>query len=226
MYSAILLSGGKGTRMMKNLPKQYLLIAGKPMIMHSLERLDAIEDIQEIIIVCEKDFVLSLNEMIYEYGIKKNIVYIPAGRTRQESVYNAIQKVKFEDVIIHEAARPFAVIDVFQRLIEAENRNATLGYPIPYTVAQGQACITGVLERNTLVNIQLPQKFRTEDLKQAHQMSIAEKKEFTEDSSMVFSYVNTDVEIIKGSDINIKITEPVDLEFAEIIYKEYIARRK
>jgi len=227
MYSAILLSGGKGSRMKKNIPKQYLLLAGKPIIMHSVERLDNIEEIEEIVIVCDNEYVDKIKTMFYEYSIKTNVIFAQSGKSRQQSVYNGLGKIKNDRVIIHEAARPFAMPDDFYQLINSQSDNAMLGYDIPYTVIKGNDNkVSDLLNRSELVNVQLPQKFLTKDLKNAHEKAKAENREFTEDAGMVYYYEKSNIEIVKGSNFNIKITEPIDMLYGDIIYKEYIARRK
>lgn len=222
MYSVIILSGGKGTRMAMQLPKQYLLLGGKPIIMHTIERLENIDDVNEIIIVCEDEFVSSLDLMLKQYNISKKVIYAIAGKNRQESVYNGIQKVTNDDVIIHEAARPFVLTDEFKKLIESEAENVIYGYSIPFTVVKGDDMITSTLERSDLVNVQLPQKFKCSILKKAHDIARKENKVFTEDSSMVFELCKEKISILKGSSYNIKITEPIDLHLGEVIYKEIV----
>lgn len=226
MYSAIILSGGKGRRMEKSLPKQYMLLAGKPIIMHSLERIDSISDIDEIIVVCENEYADAVHLMVEQYNISTPIKYVNAGVTRQESVYSGLQKVTNDNVIIHEAARPFVKCEDFYNLINEPSKNVTLGYPIHYTVVQGQNCINSLLDREMLINIQLPQKFETSILKKAHEIARNESKKFTEDSGMVYDCTQTDVRIIRGSSQNIKITEPIDMIVGEMIYKEYIRGRR
>ena len=226
MYSAILLSGGKGKRMMKDIPKTYLLLAGKPIIMHSLERLDRLNQINEIVIVCEEEYEGHIRLMLKQYNIETTVKFSKAGSTRQESVYNGILSVTNENVIVHEAARPFVTENDFVNLFNETEPNAILGYPIPFTVIKGDESVTDILERSDLVNVQLPQKFSTALLKEAHKKAIKEGKVFTEDASLLFHYCGTTIKIIKGNDYNIKITEPIDLLIGEIIYKEYIVRRK
>lgn len=222
MYSVILLAGGKGTRMKKKTPKQYLLLAGKPIIMHSIERLDKIEKINEIVIVCEDEYVLILKELIAKYNIKTKIVYAKAGINRQMSVFSGLQKITNDDVIIHESARPFVKKEDFERLIECPEENVTFGISIPFTVVKGDEKINSLLNRSELINVQLPQKFEAEKLRLAHDLAIRDKKEFTEDAGMVYTYTNTAVKILQGNHENIKITEGIDLAVGEIIYNEYI----
>ncbi len=196
------------------------------MIIHSLDRLDHIEEIDEIIIVCVPEYEDSLQLMLYQYNITKKVIFAKAGETRQASVYSGLLACEQEDVIIHEAARPFANTNDFKRLINAECRNAILGYDIPYTVVKGDDKITGILNRSELVNVQLPQKFEKDVLLKAHNRAIEENKLFTEDAGMVYYYENCRIEIVKGSANNIKITNPVDLITGEMIYKEYVNSRR
>ncbi len=226
MYSAILLSGGKGTRVKKEIPKQYLLLAGKPIIMHSLERIDQLSEVNEIVIVCEEEYVSKISLMAKQYAIEKKAIFVQAGETRQESVYNGLLAAENENVLIHEAARPFAVYEDYIRLIETEKSNAILGYPIPFTVLKGGKCVEGILKRSELVNVQLPQKFAKTPLLKAHEKAKKEHRVFTEDASLLFYYSKADIEIVKGNSYNIKITEPIDLTMGEEIYTEYIARRR
>lgn len=176
MYSAILLSGGTGTRMRKDIPKQYLLLGGKPMIIHTIERFDRLDAVDEIVIVCAPEYEDSLKLMVHQYNVLKNVIFAESGETRQASVYSGLKASNQADVIIHEAARPFATIDDFERLIASENRNAILGYDIPFTVVKGHDEITGILDRSELVNVQLPQKFEKSLLIECHEMAVKEKK--------------------------------------------------
>ncbi len=226
MFSAIILSGGKGKRMERERPKQYLLLCGKPIIMHSIERMECIKDIGEIIIVCENEYIPAIKKMLGEYNITTPVKFALAGATRQESVYSGLKEVSCENVIIHEAARPFVKCEDFRKLIDDPAKNATLGYPVSFTVAEGIEYVTGILNRNVLVNIQLPQKFQTDVLKKAHELARKEQRMFTEDSGMVFELTETNIKIIRGSSENVKITEPIDLICGEIIYAEYIKGRR
>lgn len=226
MYSAILLAGGKGARMQKSVPKQYLLLAGKPVIIHSLERLDELDEISEIVVVCEQEYTETITQLLTQYNITKEVFFALAGQTRQESVYNGLKKARNEMVIIHEAARPFATINDFKKLIAANSTNALLGYSVPYTIVEGDKKLDRILDRSKLINVQLPQKFSRFELLKAHEKAFREGCQFTEDASLLFYYEKSNIEIIEGSNYNIKLTEALDMLIGEIIYKEYIARRR
>ena len=217
MYTLILLSGGVGSRMQNNIPKQYMLLAGKPMIMHVLEKVDLLESVSKIIIVCADEYRSSISLMLDQYGIKKPIAFAPAGETRQASVFSGLKLVETANVIIHEAARPFVRVEDYQELIDE----------IPFTVVEGHTNVEGLLDRSVLVNVQLPQKFCTKLIRDAHKKAAEENRHFTEDASLLYYYYpNTEIKIVRGKEYNIKVTTRIDLLSGEIIYDEVFRRRK
>ncbi len=227
MYTLVLLAGGKGTRMKKEIPKQFLLLSGKPIIMHTFERIEKIEEIEEIILVCEETYISIIEEYRKNYNLKKKIRYAKPGGTRQESLYNGLKLVNTESVILHESARPFVKISEFKELINCNEKNVTYTYPIQFTVLQANNNkINGILDRSQLVNIQLPQKFETKLLLEAHEKARSEKKQFTEDASVLYYYEKAEIKTLKGSEYNLKITEPLDLIVGEILYKENLIRKE
>lgn len=226
-YTFVLLSGGIGSRMQQSIPKQYMLLAGKPMVMHVLDKIDTIEDIEKIVIVCADEYRLPLDLMMEQYQICKPIVYAKAGESRQASVLSGLRFVETENVIIHEAARPFVTVDDYKELIDCPMENAMIGLDIPFTVVKGHENLEGIMTRSELVNVQLPQKFNTRLVLEAHERAAKEQRMFTEDASLVFHY-NPDVliKIINGKDYNIKVTTRMDMLIGEIIYDEIFRRRK
>lgn len=227
MNSLVLLSGGIGTRMHNNIPKQYMLLAGKPIIMHTLERMDEIKNLKEVIIVCDKSYISNISFMIEQYNVKTPIRFAEAGKTRQESVLSGLKMVTTDNVIIHEAARPFVKVEDFNELIDIPETNAIYGAPIPFTVIRGGNYVEGLLNRSELVNVQLPQKFETKLLLDSHIKAAEEKMIFTEDASLVYYYYpSVKIRIIEGKEYDIKITTPTDLITGEQIYKEYFSGRR
>lgn len=227
MYTLILLSGGVGSRMHNSIPKQYMLLAGKPMIMHVLEKVDAIESIAKIVIVCADEYQSSLSLMLEQYGIQKPVEFASAGKTRQASVLSGLKKVETSNVIIHEAARPFVKVEEYQELIDEPCENAMIGSDIPFTVVEGHENVEGILDRSSLVNVQLPQKFNTKLIRDSHLKAEEEGAFFTEDASLLFHYnPKTKIRIVKGQEYNIKLTTRIDMLAGEIIYDEIFRRRK
>lgn len=227
MYTLVLLSGGNGSRMKKTIPKQFLMLAGKPVIMHTLERIDKVGVISEVVIVCTEIYVAVIKEMLVQYNITVPVRFAEAGETRQDSVRAGLELVSSEHVVLHEAARPFVSETDFKNLLEEPCENAIYGIPIPFTVIKGHDYVEGILNRSELVNVQLPQKFCTELLKKAHKRAEQDAIQFTEDAGLVYHYYpETRIRICQGMDYNIKLTTSMDLITGEIIYKEYFARRK
>lgn len=226
MISVVLLSGGTGTRMNQAVPKQYLLLAGKPVIMHTIERLDTIDSIDEIVLVCADEYRSAIELMLKQYGIHKHIHYAAAGQNRQASVRSGLSCVETDSVLIHEAARPFVKAEEFENLIACEEKNVIIGSPINYTVLKGKDCVEGLLNRSELINVQLPQKFDTALLKKAHEFAYTDKLTFTEDASLLYHYFpEVNINVLPGTEYNIKITTPVDMIVGDMIYREYFQRR-
>ena len=227
MYTLLLLSGGVGTRMHNTVPKQYMLLAGKPVIMHILERVDQIDRIAEVVVVCANEYISSIELMLNQYGVNKPVRFAPAGSTRQASVRSGLQLVRTDDILLHESARPFVKVEDFIRLLDVKQRNATYGLSIPFSVLQGHDKVEGILNRSELFNVQLPQKFETRLIRETHEKAFAEGLEFTEDAGMVFRYFpDTDIAICPGMDYDIKLTTHIDMLAGEQIYDEIFRRRK
>lgn len=197
------------------------------MIIHILEKIDTIKSIKEIVIVCADEYRSFIEAFLKEYDIKKTVVFASAGKTRQASVYSGLKKVQTEDVIIHEAARPLVTTEDYMSIINNKEENVMIGSQIPFTVVKGHDYLEGILTRSELVNVQLPQKFKTRQLLESHTKAEADGLEFTEDSTLLL-YYNPDIKIkiIQGKDYNIKITTRTDLLTGEIIFDEFFRRRK
>lgn len=227
MYTLLFLSGGTGTRMHNAVPKQYMLLAGKPVIMHILERVDQIDRISDVVIVCADEYISSIQLMLNQYGLRKPVRFAPAGATRQASVKSGLSLITSENIILHEAARPFVKVEDFERLIDHPVANVTYGLPIPFSVLKGHERVEGILTRSELFNVQLPQKFQTNLLKEAHEKAVEEHLEFTEDAGMIYHYFpDTEIAICPGLDYDIKLTTRMDMLTGEQIYDEFFGRRK
>lgn len=225
MYSLILLAGGTGSRMNNPVPKQYMLLAGKPVIMHTLERIEMIEEIDEIIIVCCEKYIESNKLMLQQYNIRKPVKFALSGNTRQASVKSGLDLAKNNQVIIHEAARPFVKTEEFCKLINEKFDNVIMGAPINYTVLRGAEKVEGTLVRSELINVQLPQKFNKKTLLEAHEKAERDGRIFTEDASLMFAYdPSVEIRIVQGTEQNIKLTTPTDMIVGKVIYDEFFTR--
>lgn len=221
--SLMILNGGVGSRINSDVPKQFVRVNGIPLLIYSLLAVENISQIEQIIVNYPAGFRESTMKLVQDYGIKKQIDYIEGGRTRQESVRKMLDLVRHENVIIHESARPAVTEEDFMTLITAPEKNIGFGFPIPFTVAPvdpEKKLVQGVLQRNSLRNIQLPQKFSTAELKEAHAEAERKGLTFTEDMTLVHSS-GFPVYYLDGKEENIKVTNPLDLAVVETILRAY-----
>lgn len=221
----IVLAGGIGKRIGRPFPKQFLLLGGKPLIIHVLEKARAIPAIERVVITCPEDHLAATEELIANHGLGERFTCILGGISRQESVYNGLLALESMDtVVIHEAVRPLVTVAEFRALLDAPDQNAMYGIPISFTVIKGHEYVEGLLDRDELVNVQLPQKFDRAKLLAAHEAARRDGARFTEDAGLFFHYTGEPVRILEGSDHNIKITVPTDTVTAEAIYADVIGR--
>lgn len=213
--SAILLAGGVGSRMGEQVPKQYLPLHGKSIALYSVELFMAIEEIGEIIVVCEQR---------YQKMFPPTLRFAKPGIRRQDSLYHALELIAEESemVVIHDAARPLVTRDILRRAIEGcrEQGAAAVGVLAKSTIKE--SCEGGfvkkTLDRSLLWEIQTPQVIRSALLKRAVDHAKKHSLEVTDDVSLVEA-VNHPVKIIEGSYQNIKITTAEDLKLAEILMR-------
>ncbi len=216
----IYLAAGVGKRLKKQIPKQFFKIGGKPILVFGLEILERIEWIDRILVTYNEGYKDEYLKIFSDYNISK-VELVKGGNTRQESVYNALQKVKTENLLIHEAARPFIYQQFIENFLKFVDEDAVVPViKIPFTVSEGDEYMTGILDREKLRNVQLPQMFKTEVLLDAHRKAIKENFNATEDSLLVFKYGGK-VKFIEGYENNIKITTPLDIIIAEQIIRGY-----
>lgn len=213
----IVLAAGKGVRMRNSVPKQFMRLAGKPLIIHVLEILEQLNEIGSIWVTYLSGYETTYLQLFEQYGLRKPKL-VQGGATRQWSVYNALQCVSSDRVVIHEAVRPFFSVDLLRSMLALDAPAVVPTVPVPFTVSVGDMWMTGELNRSTLHNIQLPQVFDTKVLREAHERFYM-PGDATEDSLLVFR-LGKPVRFVPGLEYNIKITTPLDLELAELIYRE------
>lgn len=222
----IVLAGGIGKRIGRPVPKQFLLLGGNPLLVHVLEKVLPIEEIGEVVITCPASHLDETRELIANHGFDaERFRCVEGGGSRQESVRRGLEAVGSVDtVVIHEAVRPLVTTEEFRALLDAPDRNAMYGFPIPFTVLKGHDYVEELLERSELVNVQLPQKFDARALQAAHEAAARDGATFTEDASLFFHYAGEPVRILPGSERNLKITVPTDLLIAEALHADLVGR--
>ena len=132
------------------------------MIIHVLEKARAISAIERVVITCPEAHLAATEELIANHRLGAKFTCIVGGGSRQESVLQraAARSTGIDSVIVHEAVRPLVTVDAFKALIDDEHENAMYGIPIPFTVIKGHDYVEGILDRDELVNVQLPAEVR------------------------------------------------------------------
>ena len=222
----IVLAGGIGKRIGRPVPKQFLLLGGKPLLVHVLDKARSLPEVDDVVITCPASHIDETRDLLANHGFDERFRCIEGGETRQESVLRGLEALgDVDSVVIHEAVRPLVSLREFRTLLAAEDANAMFGSPIPFTVLTGHDYVEGLLDRSELVNVQLPQKFEATRLREAHEAARRDGAIFTEDASLFTRYADAPVRILPGSDRNVKITVPTDLIIAEAIYADLVGRR-
>ncbi|HKM80864.1 MAG TPA: 2-C-methyl-D-erythritol 4-phosphate cytidylyltransferase [Candidatus Acidoferrum sp.] len=223
--TAILPAAGLGTRMGAETPKQFLELDGVPIVILSLRRIAACPLITEIIVATRADNVERLETRIREEKLKQPVRVIKGGDLRQDSVAQALKLIgdETELVLVHDAVRPFVTVEQITRVIEEARRckAAILGVPAMDTVKEVKraslpedvALITATVPRERIVLAQTPQVFETRLLKEAFALAEGDGLSASDEAGLV-ERMGHDVYVVQGSERNIKITKPADMDLA------------
>lgn len=220
---AVVPAGGTGKRMGAGAPKQFLMLGGVPLMLHSLRVLERVPSVTEVVLVVPKlERARALTEVVERYGLKKVLKVVPGGATRQESVHHGLNEVDedVEIVVVHDAVRPFVTEDLVESSIEAARKHggAIVAVPMKDTPKQVGAdrLIQRTLDRTELWLAQTPQTFRRTLIVEAYRKAEVAHVHGTDDAALV-ERLGHKVAIVEGSWENIKITTPEDMVLAEAI---------
>ncbi len=223
--AAILPAAGLGTRMGAETPKQFLELDGAPIAILSLRRIASCELVTDIIVATRADNVAQLSERIAQEKFQQKVQVVRGGDSRQDSVAHALEQVSndTEIVLVHDAVRPFVTREQIARVIEEarKTRAAILGIPAMDTVKEVKraslpedvALITATIPRERIVLAQTPQAFSAKLLKEAFARAQADGVTASDEAGLV-ERLGYDVHVVLGSERNIKITKPADMELA------------
>jgi len=216
VYSLALLNGGVGARVAAGRPKQFIVVNGIPILVYSLVAADGVDTISQIVLNYPEGWRDDVEKIVTDYAIKTPITYVEAGPSRHESVGRMLPLLQNDHVIIHESARPLVTAADFERIIRHEHPDVSYMLEIPFTVAPVEPAarkVTGYLDRDTLRNVQLPQKFAKATLVAGHEYAAREGVVFTEDATLC-AVAGFDVRFLDGNDRNFKVTTRVDVRLA------------
>jgi 2-C-methyl-D-erythritol 4-phosphate cytidylyltransferase len=232
---AILPAAGLGTRMAGPQPKQFLALDGVPILIHSLRAFASVERITAIYVAVRKPEMERVKAQIAEYGFTGRVHVVEGGDNRQESVAHALAALPAESddiVLVHDAVRPLIDAATIDRTIDAVVKHgaAIVGMPAVDTIKQVErtsdgALVTSTIPREFVVLAQTPQGFRYGLLQSAFAEATADGFVGTDEASVVERAGQT-VAVVPGSQMNLKITKPGDLELAEFYLRQQARLRR
>ena len=223
--AAIIAAAGMGLRMQSPISEPYLLLAGKPILAHTLEVFEGVKEVQEVTVVAHADDLeYCREEVIAAHGFKKVLRLVPGGKERQDSVYHALKALQLEDdldiILVHDGVRPFILPEQIRRVIKAARSHggAILGLPAQDTLKRvnPQGKVVHTLDRKDIWQIQTPQGFQAELLQRAFVEAYSRNFYGTDEASLL-EEMGHQVVVIPGDPWNLKITTQDDLQLAEAL---------
>lgn len=216
---AIIVAGGTGTRMQAEVPKQFMMLSGKPVILYSVEAFRAYDPLIQIILVMHPDYMDIWNTISFEFKITISVLLVKGGKTRFESVSNGLKLLNGKGLVaIHDAARPVIYPDFISELFStAETYGSAIpAVPINDTIRVIEGDASRQFDRTFLRAIQTPQVFRTLEIQRAYKQPYQDS--FTDDGS-VMEAAGFNINLAEGLQENIKITHNQDIALAEVLLK-------
>lgn len=222
MNVAVIFAGGVGNRMhSKEKPKQFLEMYNKPIIIHTIEHFDNHDMIDEIVVVCVKEWIPYLEKLLYKFRIEKVKKIVPGGETGQLSIYNGLKAAKELEsdeetiVLIHDGVRPLINEKVITDNIESVKKNGSaittaVVKETILVVNEKTSTIDYVPSRNNSRVARAPQSFWLNDILEAHEKSLSEGETNCIDSCTMMQKYGHNLFLVDGPGENIKITTPED----------------
>lgn len=220
---AIIVAAGKSTRIENKLPKQFIEIFGKPVVVHTLEKFELCSSVDEILLVVPEDYLSYSIEIVNKFYFKKINKIIPGGGKRQDSVYKGLLAVPHNTkiVVIHDGVRPLIKVSKIVESIKLcrEFKAVILAVPVKETVKRVEdSFVITTLNRERLWSVQTPQTFDYKLILNAYKKAKEDGFVGTDSSSLV-ERLGVEVKVIEDDYDNIKITTKEDFLFAQEILK-------
>lgn len=213
----IIVAGGKGERMGANLPKQFLLLKEKPILMHTIERFFSFDESMEIVIVLPESMQDYWKEICEKYNFTISHKVTNGGKTRFHSVKNGLALIQNSDVIgIHDGVRPLVSKSTLENCYKTAQQqgSAIPVIPIVESIRKIEGNSSKSCNRADYRTVQTPQVFQEKWLRDSYNVSFEDF--FTDDASVV-EYAGHSVSLVDGNIENIKITSPIDLVVGEFL---------
>lgn len=217
MKYALIVAAGSGSRMKSAIPKQFMLLKGKPLICHTLQRFVAYDPGMRLILVIPKGFVLNPAEWAPYFDVLPDLVLVEGGETRFHSVQNGLGAITDDGIVfIHDGVRPFITNALLERChaVALEKGNAIPCIELKDSLRQVMDGDNRQVPRAQYRSIQTPQTFRVKDIQDAYRQAYS--PDFTDEAS-VMEQAGHAIHLVDGLDNNIKITSPADFLLAQCL---------
>ncbi len=218
--AAIIAAGGAGTRINADVPKQFLEISGKPILLHTAERLSSLKEVLQVVVALPPQHIKAAEEIFRLHPLRVETRCVAGGPDRQESVRRGVARARpdLDLIMVHDAVRPLCDPEMMERVLNAawEKGAAVPGLPATDTIQRvsSKGRVLSTPPRRELYVIQTPQAFSAGILRSALEEAHRAGFRGTDESSVV-RWAGRPVFVVPGSPDNIKITRPMDLEIAE-----------
>lgn len=217
-YSVIITAGGTGKRMGAPIPKQFMEVAGKPLLFHTISLFQKHNPNAQILLTLPESWINHWDELIntYQFGVEHQVIV--GGEERFHSIQNALQHCNESIVLVHDGVRPLVSSGTLNRCLDAlEDHNAVIPVvPVKESLRRFSGKRSEAVIRSEYRNVQTPQCFEKSVLEQAYAQSY--HSGITDDASLV-EQMGERIFSVEGNDENIKITTPMDLVLAEALLK-------
>ena len=217
--SIIITAGGTGQRMGTVQPKQFLLLNGKPVLMHTIERLHRFSPESQLLLTLPEDHRSEWQSLCKEHDFTIPLTVVSGGKERYHSIQNALEACTGELIAVHDGVRPLVSEATLQRLFEAvETHSAVIPVvPLKDSIRQLIGSSSHAVPRSDFRIVQTPQVFDAAVLRKAYELPYSES--VTDDAGLVEA-TGVTIHLVDGNEENIKITVPSDLVLAEGLLKK------
>lgn len=224
MTAVVIVAAGKGTRMGPGVDKLFLEVAGKPVVAHTWERFDRMEEISHVVVVVRAGMQGAFDEIARSIGVTKSYTLVEGGMERQDSVWNGLEALPDAAflVAIQDGARPCTSVETIRGTLKAAREFGAAVAAQKVTDTIKEAAASGMIARNVdrakLWAVQTPQAFKVEVIRRALR-EVQERKLAVTDDTAACELIGQPVRLVESAAPNPKVTTPADLPFVELLLR-------